>query len=312
MNYNTLRHMDTDDYLQYMMDELFEVEADPSKNVFLVNDDKGHSKTFHIGMSLPELLKRFATGSAKRASTTFVDRDTMISHMANAMIYKAEEIAGWFFADKRDFTKAEDYYNLPMTVNLGKGIDPIGYGVNQDMEFKKTTVIRMVLTRDMTGESPLGFYLTTAYPLIRDDYGEVIKKLGTKEEMIDKYPEIFDIPMQKVYFAHSKLAEGRRLSLSYDSGSGKDIITATYNISNRDRIFAFISDNKIVCKKVTNNEVIRTNMFELQVTHPAVYADLKKILQTRDKVFQRENTQSRPAFTKISTNPGENPGNGRG
>ena len=159
MDKYTLKHMSEEQYKDLFKNII-------KDNVyFLTNISKGHSKEIHVEQNDMDLLSRMLKDNVNTCSC-FTNLETMKTKLCGVLGCEAniERIYNWVQSDKIDFNDPEKYKTLAFST-LTKST--VGYGfINTDEPFKKmeTSAVRVVLERDFSDDSVLGFHLKTAYP----------------------------------------------------------------------------------------------------------------------------------------------------
>ncbi|MCD8084614.1 MAG: hypothetical protein LUE86_14190 [Clostridiales bacterium] len=119
----------------------------------------GHTKNLHVGRTNSELLSRLVH-DGKPAVSSFIDYDTMMDSVVNAVSYHADKIAGWLQSGRREFENPRDYGHYAIRVDIDG--EPLGHGFKPDLKEYETPVVAVILERDLSDHAPFGFVLKTA------------------------------------------------------------------------------------------------------------------------------------------------------
>ncbi len=189
MDISTIKRMSPEQYTDILCDLAYD---DPD---FVFNTFKGHANDVHVGLTDSELLRRAITEN-KRYTTNFKNKEVFEESIQDAIVFKAEDIADWIQSSFKDIDDKSKYYEFDFTLKLNDD-EPIGKGYeinNNGVYNKDTSYIRVVLERDNSGESPMGFFIKTAYPDLT-----VTKDPGQKIDISD-IESMKDIsPIEKLY-----------------------------------------------------------------------------------------------------------------
>ena len=208
MDLTTIKTMSEEKYMD-VLDDLIWNDPDFVANVF-----KGHSTERHTEKSDVELIVRNIKEN-KSASTVFSDGDTFRDSIQDALVFEEGNIVSWMMKSRKEFDNPRDYNEFTICMDL-KG-EPVGYGYKaNDLSKYEITGIRTVLQRDFSGESPMGFYIKTAFPDIQWS-----KDTGYKYpiENLSKDGNGLLTPMERL-FAETKLKHPETLcKLQYVDGN---------------------------------------------------------------------------------------------
>lgn len=238
MDYSTLRRMSEDAFEKVFLGNLYDSPD------FIVNIAKGHAKEIHIGKHDMELIARNVKENVSSA-TSFIDNESFIGSLQDILDFNTSKIYNWIQSNPKDFDNRRDYNEIAFSQDLGCG--SIGYGFNKgDMTRYNISGIRVVLSRDTTGASPLGFYLSTAYPDItmseKSDisysYADIIKK---SENVLT--------PMERLYID----ARGKGLNACLQYVEDKQQVRIMEVLENKDVIYAYFTENDYSIKLADEN-----------------------------------------------------------
>lgn len=228
MDISTIKNMDESKYVDILVTLLYD---DPD---FILNVCKGHAIDFHAGMTDKEMLLRMIN-EEKKSVTSFTDKETMLSAIQDFIDYNAEDIASWIQSSYKDFENKSDYGEYAVSLDLKRGALGKGYEVKKDGFYnKETPYIRVVLERDSSGESPMGFYVKTAYPDI------MVSKEREKVDIDKVIKEIKDFdPIEKLYLKARE--DGLRCSMQ--TSNGQKQLRVVIKIDDDKRAVAYYTKN---------------------------------------------------------------------
>lgn len=214
---------------------------------FFANITKGHTLDEHIGKTDYELLARANFKEDNNGFvSSFTNREEFIENMQNALTFKMDEITSWIMKKRSEFNTKEDFDDFAFSVDLVPDI--VGYGFNAN-ELKKyeTTSIRIVLTRDYSEESPLGFYMTTSYP-------DMTKAQPTKELSISDIEKSKDFSIiEKLYFKSKELGLKTRYKVN-ESEPCLKIVTDIPDSNNTGRIISYFTEHDYKFKESVKSD----------------------------------------------------------
>ena len=228
MDISTIKNMDESKYVDILVTLLYD---DPD---FILNVCKGHATDFHAGMTDKEMLLRMIN-EEKKSVTSFTDKETMLSAIQEFIDYNAEDIASWIQSSYKDVENKSDYGEYAASLDLKRGALGKGYEVKKDGFYnKETPYIRVVLERDSSGESPMGFYVKTAYPDI------MVSKEREKVDIDKVIKEIKDFdPIEKLYLKARE--DGLRCSMQ--TSNGQKQLRVVIKIDDDKRAVAYYTKN---------------------------------------------------------------------
>ncbi len=274
--------MDPRDYTVMLQDALAQIADDPSETLFAINGRKGHMQELHIGASQQDLLMRLMA-SPMNAVTSFYDEQTAKRQTADALYFNTDKIEQWMYTPQRYFKNKDDYYTFAASIEMGI---PVGYGINRHLRVRECRAINFVLTRDKTGESPYGFFLKTAYPVITKS-ATTIMRYETPEELFGKFPALGKTVMQETYFR--SIREMTRRQIRYGEGNARDYVSVRYFRDGKDpqTIVAYIYEDRLSFRRLGDAGNERINLQTIMLGYPDIYADVDRICRTRNQVMKK-------------------------
>lgn len=214
---------------------------------FAANISQGHAKNIHIESNDVDLIKRASFKDVTWASS-FQDNESFDDYVTDSISYKAHEIADWILSDRQDFKNASDYFTKDFLVDFKD--EEVGYGYKSgDLSRYSTSAIKIVLQRDMTGDSPFGFYLKTAYPQMNEP---VKTNISFTEDYFEKLNEKeMSVPQKLFFYAQTIGIKGYVKNID-----NEDTFIVNCPVDNNGKngyISAFYTKDKVKYK-LTNNE----------------------------------------------------------
>lgn len=275
-----IKNLSPNKYSEILTDMLY------SNSDFIVNISEGHGKTIHVGNSDIDLIKRSSFENNISWASSFYDEQTFNDFVINALAYKANEIANWFLADRLDFKDTNDYFAKSIVVNFED--EEVGYGFKKgNLSRYTTSSVTVVLQRDMTGASPLGFYLKTAYPTmdkaVKSDISyteEYFERINDKE---------MSVPMKLYFYAQTVGISGHINNID-----GQDTFKVKLPADNNGTLYAFFTENKTDYKLVNNDGKRRINLGDLYFLSDKA----KSLLKIDNKRKELVNSKSETICTK--------------
>lgn len=242
MDRSTLNKLSYEQYLDYFDDNIFD-DIDT-----IINISKGHSREMHIGLSDEQMLERIIK-EGKSGVSTFLNEEEMKEFMIDALYYVDGQIATWMTSERNEFKNPKDYHNFVVTVDMKEDI-VVGRGFNSDFKEYNTPVINIILQRDISGESPMGFFVKTAYA---DIFHENAKETGVQysiNEILNNEKIHFSDDISKLYFILQQQYKNESIQLK--ENKGQKFIQMNFQ-NNDDKIIAYINNIDTTIKRYKND-----------------------------------------------------------
>ncbi len=279
MDMSTIKRMSEEQYIEEFDNLLWDTcDLDEDLN-FISNISKGHSATEHIGKTNIDMISRMVKES-KDSVSSFTDKDAFTESMQDALIAKDQDIAIWIMKQKSEFDNLKDYNEFAFSLDL-KSPEPIGYGFKKDDLAKYgTTGVRVVLRRDVSGESPLGFYIKTAYP-----------------DMSYAKPTGFECPMNEILNDHGHLTPMEKLYIDVKNDypdalcklqyvDGQEQLRVAFAIDDVQKIVAYFTENDYKFKLLDCDKKQNLRMDELYTTDRQTGKSLL-VIESKKKAIYR-------------------------
>lgn len=240
MDRDTIRRMDPELY----QEKLEEAVMDDVSCILNVN--KGHSSVLHAGQSIDDMAMRVVK-EGKQAVSSFYNAESLIENLQDAVYFEAENITNWITSDRIDFKKPIDYQQIVFHMNMAN--EAIGQGVSNDGRLMETSEMTIVLQRDLSNESPFGFFVKTAYADIENEKAVQIGTVDFAKTIQES--QDFDSSIQKAYFALRNKYPEENIQLK--SQNGHEFIQIMKN-SDDGKLIAFIDESGTSIKQYGDKE----------------------------------------------------------
>lgn len=228
MDRETLKNISLEEYR-----DCIEKVSDEEVDIFL-NTNKGHSREFHSFQSDAQMLERLVSEN-KEAVSSFYDEEQLRLSISDAICFKAEDIATWFTKGYKEFNSPDEYRAFAFSVDIG---EDIGNGFDEKYQEKATSVIRLVLQRDVSGESPFGFFVKTAYADIMNDLAYYTGKKYSKNQVLQN-SDLKISPVQKMREEAKEIAGDANIFLQKCNGQEQ------LKIRFSEEVTVYLSENNI-------------------------------------------------------------------
>lgn len=232
MDRETLKNISLEEYR-----DCIEKVSDEEVDIFL-NTNKGHSREFHSFQSDAQMLERLVSEN-KEAVSSFYDEEQLRRSISDAIYFKADEIAAWFTKSRMEFKKPDEYYTLALSVDIG---EDIGNGFDKNYQEKSTSAITLVLQRDYSGDSPLGFYAKTAYANIMSQFSHYTGKKYKKEQVLQN-SDLSISPVRKLREEAKDIIKEAKLFIQ--SKDNNEILKIVFPEKDGETITAYLSEKEM-------------------------------------------------------------------
>lgn len=244
MDRETLRNMDQNKYRDMLEVAAFdEIET-------MLNISKGHCREMHEGLTDEDMLNRMIKEEKENVSS-FWDKESVEDGISNVIAYRTKEITEWLFKERYEFKQPKDYQMLCIEADIGG--ESVGHGFvknGNNFSEKETSAVRIILQRDMDGESPFGFYIKTAYTDIEHKNAIETGLSLSKEELL-KNPDIsFNSSMHQLYFAINDKYKNVNIYQRTNSDTREPYIKLIFPETEKGRIEAFITEKDYSLKLI--------------------------------------------------------------
>lgn len=240
MDRDTIRRMDPELY----QEKLEEAVMDDVSCILNVN--KGHSSVLHAGQSIDDMAMRVVK-EGKQAVSSFYNAESLIGNLQDAVYFEAENITNWITSDRIDFKKPIDYQQIAFHMHMAN--EAIGQGVSNDGRLMETSEMTIVLQRDLSNESPFGFFVKTAYADIENEKAVQIGTVDFAKTIQES--QDFDSSIQKAYFALRNKYPEENIQLK--SQNGHEFIQIMKS-SDDGKLIAFIDESGTSIKQYGDKE----------------------------------------------------------
>lgn len=286
MDRETLNNISPEEY-QKQIEEVSYDDVD----VFL-NVNKGHSKEFHSFQSDAQLLERLVSED-KEAVSSFYDEEQLRQSISDTICYKAKEISAWFTKGRMEFAKPSEYQTLALSVDIG---EDIGNGFTRNYQEKATSVITLVLQRDLSGESPFGFFVNTAYADITNDLAYYTGKEYSKAQVLQN-DDLNISPIQKMREeARTILKKDAKIFLQ--KCNGQEQLKICFPENNEQQVTVFLTENNLSVRINSESERRKVGFDTCMIEQPDI-ANKIGCLQMLSK--EHSNNQYLHSIPTIST-----------
>lgn len=251
---------------------------------FVTNITKGHSVSAHINKDDYSLMSRSFKENIP-CSTSFYDVTTFSESITDALVFMADDITDWMMSSRLDIEDVKDYSRLAFSLDL-RG-DDIGYGFkNKSLDRETTTGIRIVLTRDFNDDSPLGFYLTTAYPDLQFSKG--IDKTYSVEDLLNAENRSMTV-QEKLYTYALKndIVEG-----VINNKNEKQSVKFRFKLNDEEQIIARFNENGLTIKRIDDESVKRISLEEVKEINSSVHEIIRKLNNQYNLLMEKEKEYS--------------------
>ena len=240
MDRDTIRRMDPELY----QEKLEEAVMDDVSCILNVN--KGHSSVLHAGQSIDDMAMRVVK-EGKQAVSSFYNAESLIGNLQDTVYFEAENITNWITSDRIDFKKPIDYQQIVFHMHMAN--EAIGQGVSNDGRLMETSEMTIVLQRDLSNESPFGFFVKTAYADIENEKAVQIGTVDFAKTIQES--QDFDSSIQKAYFTLRNKYPEENIQLK--SQNGHTFIQIMKN-SDDGKLIAFIDESGTSIKQYGDKE----------------------------------------------------------
>lgn len=240
MDRDTIRRMDPELY----QEKLEEAVMDDVSCILNVN--KGHSSVLYAGQSIDDMAMRVVK-EGKQVVSSFYNAESLIGNLQDAVYFEAENITNWITSDRIDFKKPIDYQQIVFHMHMAN--EAIGQGVSNDGRLMETSEMTIVLQRDLSNESPFGFFVKTAYADIENEKAVQIGTVDFAKTIQES--QDFDSSIQKAYFALRNKYPEENIQLK--SQNGHEFIQIMKS-SDDGKLIAFIDESGTSIKQYGDKE----------------------------------------------------------
>ena len=189
MDRDTIRRMDPELYQEKLEDAVMDDVA------CILNVNKGHSSVLHAGQSMNDMISRLIR-EEKQAVSSFYNSDSLIENLQDAVYFQARNISDWISSNRIDYDNPKNYQEIAFSMHMAD--ESIGQGVLKNGKIMESSEMIIVLQRDISGESPFGFFVKTAYVDVQNEKSVEIGKIDLNK-FIQKDMH-FDSDIQRTYF----------------------------------------------------------------------------------------------------------------
>ena len=183
----------------------------------------------------------------KQAVSSFYNAESLIGNLQDAVYFEAENITNWITSDRIDFKKPIDYQQIVFHMHMAN--EAIDQGVSNDGRLMETSEMTIVLQRDLSNESPFGFFVKTAYADIENEKAVQIGTVDFAKTIQES--QDFDSSIQKAYFALRNKYPEENIQLK--SQNGHEFIQIMKN-SDDGKLIAFIDESGTSIKQYGDKE----------------------------------------------------------
>lgn len=273
MNRETLKTISPEKYQDILEDMIFDQIGT------IVNLSKGHSREMHAGLTDSQMLERIIR-EEKQSVSCFYDRETLEDNLADALYFKSGDIAAWMTKERYEFKNPKDFHE--MVINLKMDNEPIGHGFDENFKERESPYITVVLQRSIDDESPLGFYVKTAYVDISPEKS-IATGLSYSMEKILSNPEIhFEDKWDKLSFIVKQQypdCHARKVS-----NNGEISLKMTIPISEDERLSVFFNDGSTKIKAINMNEVNKLAYSQCFFQYPKEAAIINAVVNIKKEI----------------------------
>ncbi len=254
-----------------------------------LNVNKGHTKALHCSQSDKRLISRLCTEkimpqgalvSCPDGVSSFTSKEDMESFIQEAVWSNRQNIANWIMKTPMEFKDRSEFGTYIFSYDMG---EPVGNGfMYKEGQFieHRTNVIRMALQRDFSGESPLGFYLKSAYPEI--DKGTPTDKTYEIEQITKmRYELSFG---QRMYFAAHELMPKDSAIFHKINSQGVEVVKCKTSINDKQYNITVTEDDTRIMLKNPDGTYERMFYNELCFQEPKAAELFAKVRQTAAKI----------------------------
>lgn len=289
MDKNTIKAMTPEQYRNELEENIFDdIEI-------LINAGKGHASELHALMNDLDMVKRIIKED-KSFVSSFANKDFMYENIADAIYYKAGDISTWMTSERYEFSDPKDFHEYTLTLDMGG--DPIGTGYDKELNEKESSYITIVLQRSLDNESPLGFFLKTAYVDIRGEHGIKTGKNFDIKHLEQDYKILKENKWEMLRFALKQKYPNHNIFLRKNNGEQSLVIDS----KNEDRMIAFINENNEKIKDFSSETVSTINLFECTLKNPE-FSDMLAYVCNKKKEYELNIKNPEIFIQKIADGP---------
>lgn len=276
MDRDTIRRMDPEVFQETLKEAVMDDVA------CVLNINKGHATSLHAGQSINDMVNRLIK-EEKQAVSSFLDTDSLIYDLQDAIYYSANDIANWISMDRNEFKNPQDYHEMAFSLHMDE--DAIGNGILKDGSLKETTEMTVVLQRDFTGESPFGFFVKTAYADIQHEKAILTGKIDLQEYIHRNIK--FKTPLEKAYYDLRNKYPNDNIQLRQKQG--QQYIQVSKNNEDR-RIMIYINELDQTIKEYNGNSCNRLSLGKCFIDYPDIVSlinDAKNTMNEREQIMDQ-------------------------
>ena len=256
---------------------------------------KGHiEKHYYDEGYLQDSIARLLDEGIRGAGVFMEDRDEALMQVADAIMYKINDVIDWQQRSAKEFDRRKDYHEFACTVFMGKDeVVGKGYEIEKD-KFKEveTKALRFVLRRDFEADN--GFFLYTAYPDLSERHAYRTGKEVGISEAIDS----------GLYHCKSHIQEAAIRNIGNVGGAvtvGLDQNRDEYLKIREGSHVAYLDQYGVKIYRLDQNEKTRISFEELKNENHPMAVKLAGIAKTYKKIQQEQLKQFSQSFEEKKT-----------
>lgn len=274
MDRDTIRRMDPEVYQEKLEDAVMDDVA------CILNVNKGHSSVLHAGQSMNDMVSRLIK-EEKQIVSSFYDAGTLVDVLQDAIYFKAQNISTWITSSKIDFDDPKKYHTLSFTLDMKDG--PLGHGITKEGKELSTPSVTIVLQRDISEESPYGFFVKTAYPeLTYQKAEETGLKINIQDFIENKLN--FESTIEKAYYGLKNKYPDQKICLQNNNGNEQIKIIAEQDDC---KYIAYIDEYNLQIKKADLDIIKTSNLAECFIECP----DMVNIIDYTQNIIHGHNIE---------------------
>ena len=273
MDRDTIRRMDPELYQEKLEDAVMDDVA------CILNVNKGHSSVLHAGQSMNDMISRLIR-EEKQAVSSFYNSDSLIENLQDAVYFQARNISDWISSNRIDYDNLKNYQEIAFSMHMAD--ESIGQGVLKNGKIMESSEMIIVLQRDISGESPFGFFVKTAYVDVQNEKSVEIGKIDLNK-FIQKDMH-FDSDIQRTYFTIRNKYPSENIQLK--TRNGQEFIQIAKSIDNG-KIIAYIDKDSFVIKKYEDNKCQKISLGKCILDHPEM-ANIITDVKNQSNIYEQE------------------------
>ena len=281
MSYRDIQKMSEEAFTDLLVDDCYAVLDDSELDFDFLKQDEGHAD-MHFSQTDAELIDRIIHENKRIASCFFNPKDAK-QQIANALLYKVEDVATWLFKEEYECSSRDDFTKMAITVDM-RGDEPVGRGFSEKLREYKTNAITVVFRRDFEPDSLYGFRLLTAYPeFVKAP--QCVKATGKQytPEYVVENAEIFSGTLDKLASLYRLRHPEKNIHLQENSTT-QAVVYRFEDEKTKDKYDVYIEENDYSIRKRATSGNTRTSLFELGIDCPKQMQFITDILNDRDRI----------------------------